>query len=107
MCWYAIRTVYQFGTKRNGVNVFEERVVCFHAQTWPEAHARAEAEAAEYASENGFTAHSEQYGYKQDGTALVDGYEIWSELFEANANLESFYQARYANFLYTPDEPEE
>ena len=107
MCWYAIRTVYQFGTKQTGVNVFEERVVCFHARTWPEAHARAEAEAAEYASENGFIAHSEQYGYKQDGTALVDGYEIWSELFEANANLEAFYQARYANFLYTPDETEE
>jgi hypothetical protein len=62
MCWYAIRTVYQFGTKRNGVNLLEERVVCFHAQTWPEAHARAEAEAAEYASENGFTAHPEQSG---------------------------------------------
>lgn len=81
--------------------------MCFHAQTWTEAHALAEAEAAEYASENGFTAHPEQYGYKQDGAVLVDGYEIWSELFEANANLDSFYQARYANFLYTPDEPDE
>jgi adenosine deaminase len=107
MSWYAIRTVYQFGTKRNGINVFEERIICFYAQTWPEAHSRAEAEAAEYARENGFKAHSEQYGYEQDGTALVDGYELWSELFEANASSESFYNARYVNFLYTPDEPEE
>lgn len=52
-------------------------------------------------------AHPEQYGYQQDGTALVDGYELWSELFQANTSLESFYEARYRNFLYTPDEPDQ
>ena len=50
MPWYAIRTVYLFGTKQDGTNVFEERIVCFDAQTWPEAHARAEVEAEEYAA---------------------------------------------------------
>lgn len=107
MPWYAIRTVYLFGTKGDGTNVFEERVVCFDAQTWAEAHARAETEAEEYARENGFRAHPEQYGYLQDGVALVDQYELWSELFQANTCLESFYEARYKNFLYTPDEPDQ
>lgn len=105
MPWYAIRTVYLFGTKKDGTNVFEERIVCFDAETWPDAHARAEAEAEEYARKNGFCAHPEQYGYQQDGAALVVQYEIWSELFEANTSLESFYEARYQNFLYTPDDP--
>lgn len=107
MPWYAIRTVVLFGCKRNGTNVFEEHVVCFDAHTWPEAHARGKAEAEGYARENGLRAHPEQYGYQQDGAALVDRYELWSELFEANTSLESFYEARYKNFLYTPDEPDQ
>jgi len=103
MSWYAIRTVYLFGSKSDGVNVFEERVVCFYAQSSEEAHERAEVEANEYARENGFEAHPEQSGYRQDGTALADGYELWSELFEAKTSLEDFYEARYAKFLYSPD----
>lgn len=58
MPWYAMRTVYLFGTKPNGTNVFEERVVCFDAQTWSEAHAHAKTEAEEYARENGFAGPS-------------------------------------------------
>lgn len=103
MPWYAIRNVYHFGTKSDGTNVFEERVVCFEAASWPEAHEKAEAESKEYAEANGFTAHSEQYGYEQDGKALIDGYELWSELFESNQTLEQFYEIRYAKYLYHPE----
>lgn len=105
MPWYAIRNVYLFGTKQNGTNVFEERVVCFEAQSWDEAHKKAEAEAAEYARDNGFIAYSEQSGYEQDGNALIDGYEVWSELFEANETLEEFYKNRYTKYEYQPERP--
>lgn len=106
MPWYAIRSVYLFGTKSTGTNVFEERVVCFHSESADDAHVRAELEAQKYAHVNGFDLHPEQSGYEQDGTALVDGYELWSELFEADLGLEDFYAARYAKFLYSPEMPE-
>ena len=32
MAWYAIRSVYLFGVKEDGTNVFEERVVAFEAE---------------------------------------------------------------------------
>ena len=51
MTWYAIRTVYAFGTKDDGTNVFEERIVAFEAPTWDEGHAKARAEAAVYAAD--------------------------------------------------------
>jgi hypothetical protein len=106
MPWYAIRSVYLFGTKSTGTNVFEERVVCFHGESADGAHVRAEFEAKEYARVNGFELYPEQSGYEQDGTALVDGYELWSELFEADLSLEDFYAARYTKFLYSPELPE-
>ena len=67
MPWYAIRTVYHFGVKLDGKNVFEERVVCFEAESWREAHLRAEAESERYEKANNVIAHSEQSGYEQDG----------------------------------------
>lgn len=103
MAWYAARTVYLFGKKRNGKNVFEERVVAFEAQSWEEVHAKASEEARRYAQENEVDGHPDQVAYKQDGSPLIDGYEIWSDMFEASATLDEFYAKRYANFEYRPD----
>ena len=103
--WYAIRTVYHFGTKTDGTNVFEERIVCFNAQSWEEAHQRAEAESERYEVSNNAVAHPEQIGYEQDGKSLADEYELWSELFESKATLEAFYAERYENYEYQPESP--
>jgi hypothetical protein len=107
MPWFAIRTVYHFGVKADGTNVFEERVVSFEAASSAEAHHKADVESEAYAKENDFIAHSEQSGYKQDGAALIDGYEIWSELFESRESLEQFYASRYSRYLYMPEPPPE
>ncbi len=103
MPWYAVRSVYHFGTKSDGSNVFEERVVSFEASGWPEAHAKAEVESEAYAKENNFIAHPEHSGYEQDGEKLIDCYELWSELFEARQSLEAFYAERYAKYEYHPE----
>ncbi|MDH5712258.1 MAG: DUF4288 domain-containing protein, partial [Gammaproteobacteria bacterium] len=102
-CWFAIRSVYQFGIKENGLNVFEERIVCFKAKDFDEAHIKADAESEKYANENDFIVHPEQIGYKQDGNPLMDGYELWSELFESSKSLEDFYQDRYKKYEYNPE----
>ena len=104
MAWYAIRTVYLFGQKADGTNVFEERVVCFAAGDWDEANAKGDAESNAYAEANGFEAHPEQAGYELDGAAHVDGHEVWSEMFEARLDLQAFYQQRYEAFAFAPDE---
>jgi hypothetical protein len=102
MPWYAIRTVYHFGVKDDGTNVFEERVVCFNADSCPQAHQLAKAEADAYAKSINITAYSEQVGYEQDGDPLVSGYEIWSELYESNETLQEFYANRYSKYEYHP-----
>ena len=47
--WFGVRAIYHFGTKGDGTNVFEERVVVFCGANSDEAHAKAEAESEEYA----------------------------------------------------------
>ncbi|MDR2872870.1 MAG: DUF4288 domain-containing protein [Xanthomonadaceae bacterium] len=104
MAWYAIRTVYLFGTKKDGTNVFEERIVAFEAASWDEAHIKADKKSRAYAAAHqGVKVHPEQVGYRQDGAALIDGYELWSELFESTQTLEEFYQNRYASLKYRPE----
>lgn len=100
MAWFAIRSVYHFSTKPDGTNVFEERIVCFEAATQEEAHEKAYVERQAYAKENGFTAHKQQIGYEQDGDPLIDGYELWSDMFESKDTLEMFYSKRYNRFQY-------
>ena len=106
MAWYAIRTVYHFGKKADGTNVFEERVVCFQAESADAAHTLAVAESEQYEKENNVVAHPEQSGYQQDGETLVNGYELWSELFESQENLQAFYEARYGRYEYKPEPPD-
>ena len=106
MPWYAIQTVYHFGVKADGTNIFEERVMSFEAPNFADAHRKAVAESEAYAKENNFVRYSEQSGYEQDGSPLVDGYELWSELYESRESLEQFYASRYRRYLYTPDPSE-
>lgn len=106
MLWYAIRTVYHFGVKSDGMNVFEERVVCFSGESSDEAHEKAASESQQYEAQNNVVAHPEQSGYRQDGHALIDGYEVWSELFESHSTLEKFYSERYEKYEYHPEAPD-
>ena len=106
MAWFGIRCVYLFEARENGTNVFEERVVCFEANSADEAQEKAYIEREAYAKENGFVAHKQQIGYEQDGDALIDGYEVWSELYESNDTLEQFYEKRYRAFQYKKPEDE-
>ena len=55
------------------------------------------------AANNGFEVFSEREGYRQDDEPLIDGYEVWSALFEARQSLAEFYAARYAAYKYHPD----
>jgi hypothetical protein len=103
MSWYSIRSVYHFGTKADGTNIFEERIVSFEAGDWGEAHAKGERESVEYAESHKFECHPEQMGYKQDDEKQLDGYEIWSELFESRLSLTDFFDERYGKYRYTPD----
>jgi len=103
MEWYAVRNVYHFGVNKNGKNMFEERVVCFEASNFEEAHSKAERESKKYAEDNGFEVHSEQLVYKQDGEPLIDGYEIWSVLYESDNALDEFYIDFYKKYEYDPD----
>ncbi len=103
MGWYAVRSVYHFGTKEDGKNTFEERIVCFEASDFEEANTKAINESKEYAADNGFEVHDEQLTYKQDGESLIDGYELWSELYESDQSLNEFYEDRYKKYIYHPD----
>jgi hypothetical protein len=103
MGWFAVRNVYLFGVKDDGVNIFEERIVCFMAKDFSEAHEKGKEESQAYASSNSFVAHDEQLVYRQDGEPLIDGYEVWSELYESNLSLDSFYNKRYSKYIYKSD----
>ena len=103
MPWFAIRNVYLFGKKADGTSIFEERVVCFEANTTEDAHAKAAIEADQYAADCGFVVHRHQYGYEMDEDPLIDGREVWSVLFESNETLEQFYENRYMKYDYAPN----
>ncbi|MES2933219.1 MAG: DUF4288 domain-containing protein [Pseudomonadota bacterium] len=100
MAWFAVRNIYHFAVKSNGVNVFEERIVCFVAETEPEAHEKGQKEAAQYAANNDFAVGPDQYAYRQDGQQLIDGYEVFSQLFESTESPETFFENRYERYEY-------
>lgn len=103
--WYAVRTVYLWGQKSNGVNVFEERIVAFKTTSDAEVFAKAAKEADEYAVQDDYSyeIHPQQTLYRLDDGDLIDGHEIWSQLFEADMSLRDFYQNRYASYKYAPE----
>jgi hypothetical protein len=105
MRWFGIRTIFLWGERtKDGLNVFEERVVVFSAETTEKAFAKAEREAADYAATNRMKAqHGWQVAYHQNGDPLIDGYEVWSELYQSSEDLESFVKSRYEKYEYHPD----
>jgi hypothetical protein len=103
MPWYSIRSVYHFGTKMNGVRIFEERIVSLEAASWEEAHEKGDHESALYAAHRGLECHPEKEAYQQDDNAQVSGHEVWSTLFESDMDLAAFFAERYTRFDYTPD----
>jgi len=103
MPWFAIRTVYHFGVKGDGMNVFEERIVGFEAGSPEQALTKAVEESDCYAADNKLVAHPRRVAYEQDGDPLIDGYELWSELFESPLMLEAFVRLRYDAFEFHPE----
>jgi hypothetical protein len=103
MTWFAVRTIYLFGTTEDNQNVYEERIVSIEANNFEEAHSKGREEAEEYCDGNGFDMHPEQLVYKQDGSSLIDNYELWSNLYQSSLNISDFYQEHYEKYLYTPE----
>jgi hypothetical protein len=106
MNWYAVRSIFHFGNKEDGKNVFEERIVVFEAENEDIAFLKAEMEANDYAKNDGkedFKIHPDMELYIQDGDPLIDSYEVWSQLFETNENMDEFFANRYAKYEYHPD----
>jgi hypothetical protein len=103
MQWFAVRSLYQFGRKSDGTNIFEERIVGFQAETPSEAFVKAQRESAAYAADHNFVVHPEQELYEQDGDPLIDGYELWSLLFQSAMTLDEFYEAKYRRYEYRPE----
>ncbi|WP_157572575.1 hypothetical protein [Nevskia soli] len=106
MNWYAGRSVYLWGQKSDGTNVFEERVVAFAAQSESDAEIKARAEAEAYCHSRRdvtYERHPELILYLLDDVALADGAEVWSEMFEARESLVQFYATRYLRYEYHPE----
>ena len=102
--WFAVRTVYTFGVKSDGKNLYEERIVAFTAQDADYAMEKAEAESDEYAKGASIEQiHDDVWSYEQDGDDLIDGYELWSQVFESDLSLHDFYAERYTKYHYNPD----
>jgi hypothetical protein len=103
MPWFAMRTVYHFGCKSDGTNFFEERVVAIEAPNASMAREKAEVESHEYAKATKIVAYPDWHGYELDPAPLTDGQELWSAMFQADATLKEFYEARYVAYDYEPD----
>ncbi|KOR33181.1 hypothetical protein TI05_02620 [Achromatium sp. WMS3] len=105
--WYAIRTLYLWGQNSNGANVIEERIVAFKAPSYMDAFTKAQEEAEDYAvsggTEQAYTIHPNQLSYHLDAGELIDGHEVWSELFATEESLDEFYENRYVRYEYQPD----
>ena len=103
MAWFAVRSVYLWGRKSDGTNVFEERVLCFQAGSPDEAYAKAKRESDGYAAANRFDVHPERDAYELDDDALIDGHEVWSLMLESRQPLPEFYRSRYSDYEYHPE----
>ena len=101
--WFGIRSVFFFGKKKDGTNVFEERVVVFSANTEEEVFAKAGDEAKQYASAHDMQWHPWQIAFEQEGRPLIDGYEVWSELYESSEDFQTFVKSRYEHYEFHPD----
>jgi hypothetical protein len=90
------------GVKADGLNVFEERIVAFEAESRDEASAKGNAESDAYAAEHGYVPFPELSCYALEAGAAADGAEVWSELYEDSCTLVEFYAKRYSRVEYQP-----
>lgn len=103
MPWFGVRSVYLFGQKSNGTNLFEERIVCFEAATIDDALEQAMSESEQYADEGNFELYPEWTASEYEGNARLDACEVWSAVFEARMSLDEFFDARYTRFEHHPE----
>ena len=101
--WFGVRGIYLFGKKTDGTNIFEERVVVFSGSRSDEALSKAKQEADAYARQHQMLRHPRLEAYEQDGDPLIDGYEVWSELFESPEDLQPFVSSKYERYEDHPD----
>lgn len=98
--WFAIRTIYQCFRKDSGRNVFEERICAFKSCSEEGAFKKAYEEGVQYAKDNNMVRHPWMVCYWQDGDTLIDGYELWSELFESDNSLSEIVEEKYNKYVY-------
>lgn len=101
--WYGVRSVYLFGQKNDGTNVFEERVVVFSGKSAEEALLKAQDEADQYAKDCDIEKADILESYQQDGDPLKEGVEVWSTLLETDLDMKEFIAQRYDCYAYKPD----
>jgi hypothetical protein len=103
--WFGIRTVLHFGRKKDGTNLFEERVCVFSGVDSDEAFEKAEKEADKYCADLDFGSvwYPEQEAYTLFWEVITEGYEVFSQVFEFDGDLDTFYEERYKRYEYTPD----
>jgi hypothetical protein len=102
--WFGVRSLCLFGKKDDGRNIFEERVLVFSGKNSQEALAKAQAELDQYANCHNTIAHPALFAYEQDGDPLIDGYEVWSQLYETSEDIDSFFESRYSRYQYHDDD---
>jgi hypothetical protein len=101
--WFAVRNIYYYGRRNDGMNVYEERVVAFKAASAEEAHEFGTSEAMIYKRAGGYLACPEQLVFRLDEGTLVHGHEVWSELLQTEQEPAEFYESRYENYRYVPE----
>ena len=102
--WFGIRSICLFGKKKDGTNIYEERVLVFSGADENEALEKALTELKEYTKFHKTVGHPWVVGYMQDGDPLIEGYEVWSKLFETKETLDEFWESRYKKYEYFPDD---
>jgi hypothetical protein len=65
--------------------------------------AKGRLESERYAATHGFEVHEDRVAYEQDGDPLIDGYEVWSDMFQSPETLADFYVNRYLKYEYHPE----
>jgi hypothetical protein len=101
--WFGVRSLFLFGKKQDGTNIIEERIVVYSGQDWEDVFAKAEQADAAYIRDSAMMVHPWREAYEQDGDALIDGYEVWSTLYETPSSLDEFVHQHYECPAFHPD----
>ncbi|QOV91788.1 hypothetical protein [Humisphaera borealis] len=80
--------------------------MCFEAASYDEAFEKAKRESDHYVASAEFAeceAFEQLQAYQQDGDPLIDGYEVYSKLYESRESLGEFYANRFERYEYHPE----